>query len=183
MPLNDEFWSDEEKALAAFLAALYLETLAQGIAGGEALLPDALRGTVDEAQVSAASISQYQFFRDDVLAGIMNTTREQADAIYDDWLENGNGDIALLGVLLAPLFSDARAESIAITETTRAFSAGNALLWSIVGVISSYRWNTQRDERVCPYCAPLDGRIFPMSSSVRPPRHPNCRCWIAPVLP
>lgn len=183
MPLSDEFWSDEETALAALLASLYLQTLAQGVAGGEALLPAEFQNLVDEASVGAASTAQFQLFRDETLADIMATTREGVDAIYDDWLANDGENIALLAAMIAPLFSDARAESIAVTETTRAFSAGNALLWSVLGFVSAYRWNTQRDERVCPLCGPLDGRIYLITSSVKPPRHPNCRCWISPVLP
>ena len=42
--------------------------------------------------------------------------------------------------------------------------------------ISLLRWNTQRDERVCPECNALDGKIFDSDDYPDPP-HYNCRCY------
>lgn len=49
-------------------------------------------------------------------------------------------------------------------------------------VLEGYQWLTAKDERVCPTCAMLDGRFYELSDHVRPPRHPNCRCTVIPVL-
>lgn len=43
------------------------------------------------------------------------------------------------------------------------------------------------DKDTCPICGPLDGKVFRLDakgtgSIPRPPRHPNCRCFVAPVL-
>jgi SPP1 gp7 family putative phage head morphogenesis protein len=52
-------------------------------------------------------------------------------------------------------------------------------------------WNTVRDERVCPLCGPLDGKVVGMDtefgtstpkqdfSGLFPPVHPMCRCWLS----
>lgn len=42
-------------------------------------------------------------------------------------------------------------------------------------------WVTERDEKVCPICQPLDGQAEPNWRAVfaaGPPAHPNCRCYI-----
>ena len=49
-------------------------------------------------------------------------------------------------------------------------------------VLSGYEWLTARDERVCPECAPLNGTVYPLSSYYRPPKHPQCRCTVVPVV-
>ena len=59
--------------------------------------------------------------------------------------------------------------------------------WRESDVINKRRWNTGVDELVCPICGPLHNVIvgldetFPGGFRV-PPAHPNCRCWITPVV-
>lgn len=38
-------------------------------------------------------------------------------------------------------------------------------------------WHTEKDNRVCHDCAPLDGEVFDIDA-VPPKPHLNCRCWI-----
>lgn len=38
------------------------------------------------------------------------------------------------------------------------------------------RWETATDERVCPECGPLQGRVFEDGDGPVPPLHVNCRC-------
>ena len=47
--------------------------------------------------------------------------------------------------------------------------------------IEKVRWNTEKDERVCNECAPLDGKVFDIDD-VPPKRHINCRCWLSIVF-
>ena len=47
--------------------------------------------------------------------------------------------------------------------------------------IKKVRWNTKKDERVCDYCGPLDGKVFDIED-VPPKPHLNCRCTIGPVF-
>jgi len=43
--------------------------------------------------------------------------------------------------------------------------------------ITHVRWVTMRDERVCPICGPLDGRVYRKGQFLPPlPAHQNCRC-------
>lgn len=79
-------------------------------------------------------------------------------------------------------FGPSRVENIAVTETTGAASAaGEIAVDATVGRSEEDRWYTAEDQRVCPICAPLNGRtrsnwsrFFPDG----PPAHPRCRCWI-----
>ena len=44
------------------------------------------------------------------------------------------------------------------------------------------RWETASDERVCPECGPLHGRILEPWDCPAPPLHVNCRCRRAPAI-
>ena len=47
--------------------------------------------------------------------------------------------------------------------------------------IRQVRWHTQEDDRVCPDCVPLDGKIFDIDK-VPPRPHFGCRCFCTPIL-
>jgi SPP1 gp7 family putative phage head morphogenesis protein len=68
-----------------------------------------------------------------------------------------------------------RMETIARTETLRAHNQGQRKFYRLVGV-ESLEWLTAEDERVCPVCGPLDGKVFPEAKFPAQPSHPNCRC-------
>lgn len=75
------------------------------------------------------------------------------------------------------LFSQERAASIAITETTRAISEGEAvgamLVAILIGAAAAWFWNTEDDGRVCQICSDLHDQKSP---PIQPPAHPGCRC-------
>lgn len=97
-----------------------------------------------------------------------------------------------------------RAEMIARTETIRANSFATEEAYKQSRVVEAKEWFTSKDERVCEWCAPLDGKIvklgedyfnkgdefiglsggrlnFNLHSADNPPLHPNCRCTLLPV--
>ena len=77
----------------------------------------------------------------------------------------------------ARIFSKAqyRMELIARTEVLRAHNMGRQKFHDRVGV-RRIEWLTMGDERVCPVCGPLDGKVFPLDRFPRQPAHSNCRC-------
>lgn len=49
-------------------------------------------------------------------------------------------------------------------------------------VLSGYEWLTAHDERVCPDCRGMDGKVFTWKQRKLPPLHPQCRCTVIPVI-
>ena len=74
-----------------------------------------------------------------------------------------------------------RATLIARTETLRAHNEGRKVFYREVG-IRKVKWLTAQDERTCPECAPLDGRVFRIDDAPGPPKHPACRCSLVSVI-
>ena len=68
-----------------------------------------------------------------------------------------------------------RMELIARTEVLRAHNMGRQKFHDRVGV-RRIEWLTMGDERVCPVCGPLDGKVFNLDRFPRQPAHPACRC-------
>lgn len=79
-------------------------------------------------------------------------------------------------------FGPERAETLAITGTTEAQSAGGDAAMSAAGLIAlGDLWITEKDERVCPVCLPLHNTqraTWQLFQPDGPPAHPRCRCHI-----
>jgi SPP1 gp7 family putative phage head morphogenesis protein len=101
-----------------------------------------------------------------------------------------------------------RAERIARDQVIRASNFGAEQSYIQSRVVSEKEWLTADDDRLCPYCAPMNGKRValgmtyfqqgdllhnpdPESEAVlrldyedihHPPLHPNCRCTLVPVL-
>ena len=85
-----------------------------------------------------------------------------------------------------------RAESIVRTEIQKAVEAGKLEFWKQAadsGLITrgeSWRsWVVHDDEKLCPWCRPVEGKrarlggqfFTPLGKVLGPPLHINCRCW------
>ena len=137
---------------------------------------------------------------------INETTRQQVMREIDNWVREG-AELDVLKRRLAPIFGERRAASIATTEVTRMYASGNLMAWQSSGLVGAKRWMTAVDERVCPICGPLHNKIVEIdqtweftpemlaanpqlkralgnqpASYTAPPAHPNCRCWLQPVV-
>lgn len=85
-------------------------------------------------------------------------------------------------------FSLDRSTLVATTEVTRAYAKGNIaagkqMQAEFPGVLVVKKWHTNRDDRVCDICAPLDNTELSLDEMFGgnyddPPGHPGCRCWI-----
>jgi len=91
---------------------------------------------------------------------------------------------AIDDVGIAPGKTD-RYERIAITETTRGVTAGETgyrvRFAAATGTTFTAYWHTERDERVCPVCQPLNGLSdaqYLALGFAGPPAHWNCRCFL-----
>jgi hypothetical protein len=107
------------------------------------------------------------------------------------------GDLTQEGIdnALQDVFDDARRKQIAIDQTTEAITTGQREAADGAGtrnaagqrVTVEMRWQTERDNRVCPRCSPLDETPEEVWSLVFPngpgrDAHPNCRCWLRAVV-
>lgn len=72
------------------------------------------------------------------------------------------------------------------TESNAAMNRASMTAYKQVG-IKRYKIVSLMDDRVCVYCHEVqNGRIYPVSKARKtvnlPPFHPNCRCYVEPVL-
>lgn len=95
----------------------------------------------------------------ELVSGITKTTHDLLQDAVSNWIGNG-ADLRGLRGELEPVFGRKRAEMIASTEVTRAFSHGSHNIFRASGVVSHMQWLTSNDERVCPICGPLGGVQF-----------------------
>lgn len=70
-----------------------------------------------------------------------------------------------------------RATLIARTETLRAHNEGRKTFYDQVGV-TKMEWITAEDERTCPVCAPMNGKVYDIKGDISAPIHPSCRCSV-----
>lgn len=125
----------------------------------------------------------------DQVKGVAETTRDEIRALVGRQAAEGWSidELAEAMQQAGVTRSAARATTIARTETTRAYSLGSLAAFEVSGQVDRVGWLTTQDEKTCPICEPLDGRIVaigkPFDSGVYfPPAHPSCRCAILPVL-
>lgn len=109
-----------------------------------------------------------------------DTSQAQVSQVVADWVESG-GTMKDLTDRVGAVWTGPRADVAAATEVTRLYAQGNAAAWKESGVVSGYTWKTANDERVCLVCGPLADSDVAMDGDL-PPAHPNCRCWIVPVV-
>lgn len=71
------------------------------------------------------------------------------------------------------------------TESNRTQNMASISAYNYMG-IKYYRYKAELDSKTCEDCQNMDGKIFSvdeaMSGKNLPPMHPNCRCYIEPVL-
>lgn len=89
------------------------------------------------------------------------------------------------------VYSETRAERVAVTETTGSITAGEEAYIETLKrrfggrlVYVAY-WITERDDRVCPICRPLNARnedYWRPRVPSGPPAHPSCRCRLRWVI-
>lgn len=132
-------------------------------------------------------------------------TRRGVTREIDAWVRQG-APLPELELRLRHFFDNQRAHRVAVTEVTRVYASGNVMAWKASGVVSGKRWQTARDELVCPVCGKLHNTLVELDKGwefsaaalaadpalaralrapltvVLPPAHVGCRCWLQPVV-
>lgn len=113
-----------------------------------------------------------------LVRGINDTTRRLLQRRVNQYYEQGQTIGDLRDALLRS-FGVVRADSIAITEVTRASSEGMQAIaqqLSVQGVEVAATWNTSNDEITCKVCRPRNRKRI--TAGQYPPAHPRCRCSV-----
>lgn len=143
----------------------------------------------DLANEAAASWAEW--YGDHLVGEAAMNTTPRIQKLVADWIRNGEPFHVLREKIINGYwYSESRANTIAVTEVTRAFAEGNLHAWRQAGVTDGKRWNTALDEMVCPICAPLHRKIVSLDGQwmsngetlTAPPAHPRCRCWLTPYI-
>ena len=150
---------------------------------------------LDYTQINANASAAVQQYVGDLISNIDKTTRETVRQAVQQFVDTPGMTIGDLRNALP--FNAQRANTIAVTEVTRAYGegervAGEALREQFPDVKVVKKWYTNEDDKVCPLCGPLGDadRWIPIDKAfdidrrtgemyMNPPRHVNCRCWIA----
>jgi len=178
--LGEDFWLDE-----GFMAKI-ARILTRAIEHGIVLFDDAVGLTMDYTLTNAAAAKWASKYTFDLIKGINKTTQNVLQGIFKTFVDTPGmtiGDV----VNLLP-YTESRALLIATTETTRVYAeanllAGEALKKEYPDVQVIKRFFTNRDDRVCPLCAPLHGQEVEISETFEggydgPPIHVGCRCFV-----
>jgi SPP1 gp7 family putative phage head morphogenesis protein len=191
-----DFWEREGRELYDASADVIVRAFYAGGMAGVKELPQWMQLQAAWEPFSRAAIAYLRAYRLAQLTDITETTRDLVVSAIDGWIQSGRKLDVLISAL-EPIFGSMRAQRIAVTEVTRAFAAGNQASWQVTGFVTQKVWRTANDELVCPYCGSLDGKVVGLEETFKtisrngklevleylhPPAHPNCRCWIQPVV-
>lgn len=221
-PRSNAFWILERKLLGQSFSELAMSILLAGATSGAQLLPSKLDVLINwdifntqalqwlgmylgpGGPALTPGVSEHAFAWANSLT---DTTRKRVVTEIDNWVRSGD-PLDVLKNRLAPVFGNARAKQVAVTEVTRIYASGNLMAWNASGVVGAKRWRTARDERVCPICGPMHMTIVEIDRDwqftpdmrqanptlakvldnlktdafTAPPAHVNCRCWLSPVV-
>jgi hypothetical protein len=167
-------------AMATEVKRAVLPTLTNA-ALDEALAQAALTGiTFDIAVINDRALEWAMQYSYELIKGISETTQKLVSKGITAFIETPGMTVGELRSLLAPAFGDTRADMIATTEVTRAYTQGTQITQAQLakaGVQMQRIWNTSGDERVCSICSPLNDKPESEWGGVGLPGHVNCRCW------
>lgn len=137
----------------------------------------------------------------------VSTELDRLKRVLQEGIDNGES-VAELTNRVEGLFNKltrSQAETIARTEIVKASNHGVMDAYRQTGFVTKKMWYTAEDEKVCEFCAPMDGKIVGIDQNYfdkgdqmtgliggkldmdyeaieTPPLHANCRCTIVPIL-
>jgi SPP1 gp7 family putative phage head morphogenesis protein len=186
------FWEEEMRRLAIILIPRLTSLVLEGMRSGTVKVGIGFNFAI----YSVLAAQWAQDYTDQLLQQVRTTNESVVGDILARWIATPGRTIGDLRAALTPHFGVQRADTIAITEATRALASGEIMAFQRAG-IEEIRWGTNNDELVCPHCGPLHGvvrkigEVFgyfkwrkgaALEPVFSPPFHPNCRCGISPVV-
>lgn len=136
------------------------------------------------------------------LKGITDAMDSQMSRILSQAMIDGDGPALIARKLVAVINGDGidklgitdtlgrfipanvRAEMLARTEIIRAHHLATIQEyrnWGLLNIKVKGEWSTSKDDRVCEFCASMEGRVFELDEiESMIPAHPQCRCIALP---
>ena len=143
----------------------------------------------DIALVNIAALQWANTYSYELITRLDATTQKLVSEAISQFIATPGMTIGDIEQMLERSFGEVRAEMIAITETTRAYSQSTRVLQDLLrqsGVDMVRVWKTANDgldmdgnEKVCDICRPLEGKTedeWPDDLKDGPPAHVKCRC-------
>ena len=175
--LDMQFWTEEQQTI---IRALRPEIERMVVAGAQTTF-DLLPLQFDWALAAQDAIGFAQTYTFELVTGLDRTSQRTLQRKVADYIENPT-TIGELRKSLIPTFGKTRANTIAVTEVTRAYARGEEIAAQRsqeIGLLLEPIWHTNADELVCPICGPNNGKRKSAGWTVpNVPAHPNCRCWL-----
>lgn len=183
---NRAFWAHYQDAIWKDCAPQFVDTILAGAVAGSSIKTKTKAqpqpGDIGELtfdQLETIAESAIQAYKSEFLDGLTKTTKQ---GILDAVIRARRDGTGVEGVLkdISQYFDPARAQTIAITETTRLFGIGAQAAYKAQGV-TGWEWKSSNDSWVDAECKGLVGKTFPIDKAFGP-AHPRCRCFPAPVM-
>lgn len=195
---DDAFWRDQgeivKRPMRRILRRAYMagaRAAADEPRARRALKKSAVRATnepppegfnlIEWNELRRAAEAYIDDYVDSWWAELEATTRDALRDAIRDVQENG-GSLADVRRRIRPWFDQTRADTIAITETSRLMGQGAQATYRALG-FPGWEWRTAADDHVCVTCndRARASRITPYPMGVAfIPAHPRCRCWPVP---
>jgi len=187
----------------------YAQTIAEaGLSQGASLLPDGsfdlglLSGKASEFVVQATNRAAIRMAR-----SVSDSLAERVSNIIRIGIEETATGTDVIGLLEEAGFDENRAQTIARTESARAYTDGQNAAWEASGVVKGKTWLVS--PYACEFCEAAAAQYGEKSVGVNdafyergatitgasgatmaldfddtsgPPLHPNCRCSLLPVI-
>lgn len=172
---------DSDEEYAEFIKIFY-----NALLSGTLLSEDMMGFALADGSVNERALSYARTYVTEWLQILDQVSRDAVRRALETFIQPG-GTIQDMVDILEPQFGDMRAQRIAVTETTRIFAQANNIYAEELRLQYpefdvNIMWFTNRDDRVCSICGPLEGRtvrpgeVFTLDIK-EPPAHVNCRCW------
>jgi hypothetical protein len=169
------------EAMMAELRGAMTPALAATATQQAAIYAAALNIPLDIAKVNVVAWAWATSYSYELITGITDTTRALVSQVTAQFIATPGMTVGDIAAALEVPFGPVRAQMIAVTETTRAYTQANLIMQSRLremGVETVRVWQTSKDDKVCNICGPLDSK--PESEwgeyAGGPPAHVRCRC-------
>jgi len=182
---RSSLWGELAGGLKQLLLPMFEEMMQEAAMQAIAQLPFSIGVDFDAINIEAA-----EWARDYVVELVDDVESKLGKRVSQhlaNWIEAGE-DLPALEKRIMDLFDAPwRARRVAITEVTRAFAEANLKAWEASRVVNKSEWRTAVDKDVCTICEQNHSKVralgkqFP-TGHTNPPAHPNCRCWLVPVV-